>query len=242
MSLCCVRRFRIGRWSGGRLSEVEDAVLEEVPIEVYMNGRLVSRLHALPLDLEELGVGYVVSEGLARPEGILSWRSGELRVEVEAEAAGNARPSGLRSSSPLGGPRLSPNAIGRISKVLTEGTELHRLTGATHLAGAFHPSGESICLFEDVGRHNAVDKVIGRIVIDRIPAEEVVLALSGRLTVGITTKAARAGVGVLISKSAPSSASVEAARRLGMTLIGFARGARFNVYSGLDRLDLSPRP
>ena len=70
MSPCCVRRFRVVRCSGRRISKFDDVVIEEAPVEVYVNGGLVRRLYALPLDLEELGVGHIVSEGIARPEVI----------------------------------------------------------------------------------------------------------------------------------------------------------------------------
>ncbi len=240
------------RWSRGEFSEVEDVVVVEVPVEIYLNGEFLARLQALPSDLTELGVGYVVSGGFSAPEGVMAWRSRGARVEVQAQArhapgsqsttvssggaASAAFPEGVGPFDPSEGPIIFPEAVVRVSQIITRGTELHRGTGATHVAGAFNPLGDPLFVYEDVGRHNAVDKVVGRAVMTRTPIGDLVLAVSGRLTLEMTLKALRSGVRVLVSKSAPTLAAVEVARRFNLTLIGFARGNRFNVYSAPERL------
>jgi FdhD protein len=112
-------------------------------------------------------------------------------------------------------------------------------TGGLHAAGLFTVGGDLIVLREDVGRHNALDKVVGHLALhDGLPATDTILAVSGRVSYEIVQKAAVAGITVLCAVSAPSSLAVDAARRVGQTVVGFLRGDRFNVYTGPERLDL----
>jgi len=106
-------------------------------------------------------------------------------------------------------------------------------TGGLHAAAAFDQRGELLVVREDIGRHNAVDKAVGRLLLDgALPATGLGLFVSGRASFELVTKAWAAGFGVLVAVSAPSSLAVDAARQAGMTLVGFARGDELNVYSG----------
>ena len=112
-------------------------------------------------------------------------------------------------------------------------------TGGLHAAGLFETDGRVVAVREDVGRHNALDKVIGSQVIGRrLPLNDRVLIVSGRVSFEIVQKAAVAGIPIIAAVSAPSSLAVDAAERLGVTLIGFLRGTRFNVYTHDARVDL----
>jgi FdhD protein len=112
-------------------------------------------------------------------------------------------------------------------------------TGGLHGAGLFNRSGDALAVREDVGRHNAVDKLVGWAALNRhLPLSETVLVVSGRLGFEIVQKAAMAGISHLVAVSAPSNLAVDLARRMGMTVIAFVRGDRANVYCGENGLKL----
>lgn len=135
------------------------------------------------------------------------------------------------------GPRLDPTLLPTFVDRLRSGQGVFERTGGLHAAGLFDAGGELIVLREDVGRHNAVDKVIGRMLLDgRLPAAQTVLVVSGRAGYEIVQKSIAAGIPVVAAVGAPSSLAVSLARDFNQTLAGFLRGDRFNVYSGPERL------
>lgn len=135
------------------------------------------------------------------------------------------------------GPRLGPHLLTELAGRLRGEQRLFDRTGGLHAAGLFDASGRLVVLREDVGRHNAVDKVVGRALLDgMLPLAGHVLVVSGRGGFEIVQKAVAAGVPVVAAVGAPSSLAVATAARFGLTLVGFLRDGRFNVYSAQDRL------
>ena len=135
------------------------------------------------------------------------------------------------------GPPLDAARIPALVDGLRERQHLFAATGGLHAAGLFTTQGELIHLREDIGRHNAVDKVVGRALLEgRLPLSGCLLAVSGRAGYAVVQKAVAAGLPALIAVGAPSSLAVATAQRFGLTLIGFLRGRQFNVYSAPERL------
>jgi FdhD protein len=140
------------------------------------------------------------------------------------------------------GPEVDTETLYRLPERLRSAQGLFESTGGLHAAGLFTVEGELLCVREDVGRHNAVDKVVGWALLEnRLPLSSLILMVSGRSSYEIMQKALVAGLPFVCSVSAPSSLAVDVAKKFGMTLIGFLRGERFNVYAGSERI-LLPTP
>ena len=135
------------------------------------------------------------------------------------------------------GRKISTETIRLVAERLQPAQEVFQETGGLHAAGLFDPSGNLTSLYEDVGRHNAVDKVIGEHLLkNRLPLHDFILMVSGRASFEIMQKALMGGIPVVAAVSAPSSLAVDLANNFNMTLLGFVRGDSFNIYSGAERI------
>jgi len=144
-------------------------------------------------------------------------------------------------SAPVGaGPRVAASVVHSLPDRLAAHQRVFDQTGGLHAAARFTVAGDLVAAREDVGRHNALDKLIGHALLEgALPLESQILLVSGRLSFELVQKAAIAGIPVLCAVSAPSSLAVAAAERFGQTVVGFLRGSRFNVYARPDRIDLA---
>ncbi|QGU04204.1 formate dehydrogenase accessory sulfurtransferase FdhD [Corynebacterium comes] len=146
-----------------------------------------------------------------------------------------------KRTHPIEPVELDPQVVIGLPEKLREGQKAFRRTGGIHAAGAFTLDGEPVLIREDIGRHNAADKVIGALLLaDRLPARDLILVMSSRASFELVQKAVMAGFPALVAVSAASSLAVELAREAGMALTGFTRGERFNLYSGA--LKPAPQP
>ena len=135
------------------------------------------------------------------------------------------------------GPEVSAEVVYSLPEKLREAQGLFEATGGLHAAALFDAEGELVALREDVGRHNATDKLVGWALLEgRLPLSGQIVMVSGRSSFEILQKCLTAGVPIVCAVSAPSSLAVDVARQFGMTLVGFLRGTRFNVYSGYERI------
>jgi FdhD protein len=143
---------------------------------------------------------------------------------------------------PRGTLKINAEVLHHLPQTLRATQAVFDRTGGLHAAGLFDADGTLRLVREDVGRHNAVDKLIGyNLIHGNIPLTNSILMVSGRVSFELVQKALMAGIPILAAVGAPSSLAVETALRFGMTLVGFVRDARFNVYAGEDRLAYSPK-
>jgi FdhD protein len=238
-----------------------DELIAEEPMTVQLDGTTVSTTMRTPGHDYELAVGFCFTEGLlagAPVTGVRYCAAGSATESafnvVTVETGGRApaptpRLGTTTSSCGLCGseaidalserwpqlPATAPIAVEvltGIAAAVLAGQGLFATTGAVHAAAAFTPTGEVLVTREDVGRHNAVDKVIGRLLLDAaLPATGLGLFVSGRASFELVQKAWAAGFGTLVAVSAPTALAVHTARRAGLTLVGFVRGDRLNVYA-----------
>jgi FdhD protein len=229
-----------------------DHVAVEEPLEIRIGGMPVAVTMRTPGHDEELALGFCLSEGLrpagARPPADLAANT----VEVDAPGFDPARlqrsfytssscgvcGKGALDAVAVDAPRVTSELrvplelVASLPHLLRESQAAFAVTGGLHAAGLFRRDGELLCVREDVGRHNALDKVVGWAFGNgRLPLGDGVLCLSGRLSFELVQKAAVAGCPVLVAVGAPSSLAVELAADRGVTLCGFVRGGTANVYT-----------
>ena len=237
-----------------RAKEVKDWVAAEDTYELYLNDTLVDTMVVSPSDLEDHAVGYVVTEGLVDPGEVADVEQKGPKVTVRTKGEKKIAPSKTlwRSSAYRGREgvsipmvtsniRVSTDLIVRCVKQISEQSESWRKSGGTHISLLFGRTGRLIKAAEDIGRHNTVDKVVGYALLHHVALNETILACSGRQPEGMVLKIARAKIPIVITKTAVTDKGIEAARRFGVTLIGFARESRFTLYSCPERvgIDLS---
>jgi len=234
-----------------------DRLAVEEPLEIRVNGTAVAVTMRTPGHDEELSLGFCLTEGLrptsARPPEDLAANV----VEVDAPDAdlGRIQRSFYTSSScgvcgkgaleavAVDAPRIESDlsvpfgVVAALPEALQAAQTTFAVTGGLHGTGLFAPDGELICVREDVGRHNAMDKVIGWAFGDgRLPLARWILCVSGRLSFELVQKAAVAGCPVLVAVGAPSSLAVELAADRGVTLCGFVRDGAATVYTAPERI------
>ena len=256
----------IGRVEGCAAAYADDLLAVEEALEIRLGHRSLTITMRTPGNDFELAAGFLHSEGMIqelsqirsmdRPsEGsadvVVVELDGELPPPPQAQrnfvmtsacgVCGKASLQDLEVNAcpilPRDDIQLSPEIIHRLPNALRSAQSIFESTGGLHAAARFDLSGKLECLREDVGRHNAVDKLVGAALLERrLPMSTSLLLVSGRASFELVQKALVAGIPVMAAVGAPSSLAVATAQRSGMTLIGFLRNGRFNVYSGSHRI------
>jgi FdhD protein len=241
----------------GAVTEPDELAVEE-PLEIRVNGRPVAVTMRTPGHDEELSLGFLLAEGIrpisARPTADLAANV----IEVEAEhfdpakvqrnfytssSCGVCGKGALEAVAVEAPPvtselKLAQELVASLPDRLRAAQPAFAATGGLHATGLFASGGDLLCVREDVGRHNAMDKVIGWAHLSgRLPLAREALCVSGRLSFELVQKAAVAGCPVLVAVGAPSTLAVELARDRGITLCGFVRDGRVNVYSEPWRIE-----
>jgi len=259
--------IEVERTLAGSSNRAQEVLAVEEPLEIRLNGRVASITMRTPGNDEELAIGFLFTEGILRDglsiAGVRACGSGRVvRVELadEAEVSFARLDRNFYTTSSCGvcgktsldaiettarwpirpaaaSVAVTPALILSLPAALREAQEVFASTGGLHASALFDDTGRLLLVREDVGRHNALDKVIGaELLAGRLPAHDRVLLVSGRASFELVQKAAMAAIPVLAAIGAPSSLAAELARRVGMTLIGFVREGRFNVYAGAERV------
>jgi len=247
-------RYEFRKW------EHHDAeTIVETPVSLTVNGEVWLTFMCTPVDLEAMAVGFLYNEGVIESmdevEDMRVCEHGD-NVDVWLNRTVEQPASWRRTSGCTGGvtavdllakPNVSfdgnrlqvqPEAIGDLVEMLFESQELYRETGGVHTS-ALSDGVRILLSAEDIGRHNTLDKIAGLCLMKNLWPEKRILITTGRISSEMLQKAARLQAPILISRTSPSSLSIEMAERYGITLIGYARRHRFNVYSNRQRVGLS---
>jgi FdhD protein len=251
---------KITRWTENGVRREEDRVVRETPLTIMLNNRELATIVCSPYAQRELVVGFLAGEGLVRGLSDIKgyfYREEQEVVWVVTESSGQPLENFLRRNfssccgkgrpslyfrndsdqvAPLGGEaRFTGAEVLSLIGLLDESSETFRLTGGVHSA-ALADNDRILVKYEDIGRHNALDRVLGHAVINGIETSDKAVLLSGRISSEMLVKAARIGAPVVISRSAPTGLAIDLAEQLNLTVVGFARGSGMNIYCHAERI------
>ncbi len=235
------------------LEECDDLIAVEKRLRVSVNGKEVLSLYCTPLMIRELVVGMFMTEGIIKGD----WCAEKIGIEygedvtVDIPAEGDvSTEGGVITSGCIGGitfpKRLSLKKIDdpfhiqaeelkELFRDFQKSSKLYQITGCVHSA-ALSDGKNILCLAEDIGRHNAVDKAIGYALIEKIPFTGKIMLASGRLSSEIVSKCSKWGIPMVASRTSPTSLALDIAEKSGVTVVGFIRADRLNVYTNPQRV------
>lgn len=250
--------------STGEQADVVDYIAEEKPLHLYVNSTFWATIQCSPTNLKELAVGHLLSEGILKTaqeiaEVTLKEADGvcfvNLKPEINTEdrmklsrlharviltACGNSGVVQYEGRKPVVTSTLTIKALTLSDSVnqLNFKAEGYRQTGGLHVAAIYGADGSLLTIAEDVGRHNAVDKVIGMAALRKVDLGECFLTLSGRISGDVAFKAAKVGLPIAASLSTALSSAIAMAETTKLTLVGFVRGKRMNIYTCPERISI----
>ena len=250
------------KYENGAFSTGEDKVIKEVPVNLIVNGFEFSTMTCSPYNVKEMAAGFLYSEGLVQQsediKNITIDDDGQtVRVETTNDAVneGNFVKRLVTTSCSKGGPSLyffnsakrvapvntgnklniTPAQIFTLCDAVEEMTPLFSQTGGSHSA-AICTTEQILYTYEDVGRHNATDKVLGRCILDKVDMSDKLIVFSGRIASEILIKIAKMGIPMIAARSSPTELAVNLAQDFGITIVGFVRTNRLTVYTNKHRI------
>ena len=257
-AVCSKQIFRFD--SIAMTGQMPDNVVIEQPIAIMIDKVGSFTIMATPSDIEALAVGFVYSEGLIdgiddvievsiKPElpnvvGVQVHDPTQISVRRNMIVASSCGMCGTRNIDKMLSEipaceqslEINANLLVEAGEKLKSMQQAFKVTGGTHAAGIFDSSGKIFAFAEDIGRHSALDKAIGKCLLGGLPMKCCAVALSGRVSLEMVTKSARAGIELIAAVSAPTSLAIEAAERWNITLCGFVRSNKLNVYTHPKRV------
>lgn len=244
------------RFKPEEIQTINDIIAIEKKVKIYVNNEEIISLSASPSQIKELVVGFLMTEGILKgdwcPEKIMiEENEKDITVNISFEGFisydGKTITSGCMSGvsflNDIKGYiddklQIKPETLISLFKKFQEKSILYRTTGCIH-ASALADEKDILFIAEDVGRHNAVDKVIGWALLNKIPFEGKIIIVSGRISSEMALKTAKWKMPIIVSRTAPTSLAVELSEKAGLTVVGFLRGNRFNIYSHPERIILN---
>jgi len=250
-----VERVTISRLTEAGKSRADDVVVRELPLTIVLNNEELVTLLCSPKNLDYLAIGFLSSEGLLKTKDeikkiTVDERRGIVRVETGEEnkgagelvfkrliTSGCGRGASFYSAADVVGQvkvksqaSIAANEVFELVRDFQHRSQIFKTTGGVHSAALC--DAKSILVFsEDIGRHNAIDRIFGECIVKDIPTDGRIIVTSGRVSSEILLKVVKRNIPLLISRSAPTDLGVKLANDLDVTLIGFVRGKRMNVYS-----------
>ena len=249
------KKVKILRIKENSAEELEDFVAIEKRVRISVNGRHLLSLYCSPFMVREFVAGVIYNEGLISGGWCADRISIEYGEEINADVPADGIVAegektvtsgcagGISFARPLSREKLSDDTVFDVARIrdlyrdFQKKSEGYKSTGGVHSA-ALADERHMLVFTEDIGRHNAVDKVIGYALLENIPLKGKIMLASGRLSSEIVSKCARCGIPAVVSRAAPTSLAVKIADAADITLIGFVRGNRMNIYTGRQRIRL----
>ncbi|RST75329.1 formate dehydrogenase accessory sulfurtransferase FdhD [Siminovitchia acidinfaciens] len=253
-------RLQVLRYTGGSLTEIEDQAAVEFPLTIYLDNEEFATVVCTPSNLKELVIGFLASEGMIRSmEDISAFNidhhQGFAYVELKMKqviskefyskrmigsCCGKSRQfyfynDAKTAKTIMTRKKISAGQCLELMQQMQDSSEEFQRTGGVHNA-ALCTEDELLFSYSDIGRHNALDKIFGHCIMNKISLKDKVIVFSGRISSEVVLKVAKIGAGILISKSAPTTLGIDLANDLGITAIGFARKNQLNIYSHPERI------
>lgn len=251
---------KIKKYMNGQLLETEDEIVTEYPLTIYVNNQEFATMVCTPAHFDEMVIGFLASEGVIRSQQEIASlnideKAGYAHVKLHAEittsqqyyskrfigsCCGKSRQfyfhndarTAKTSTTKL---TISPSQCIQLMKDMQSSSVVFQETGGVHNAALCSTDGILVSR-SDIGRHNALDKLYGYSILNNVSVRDKIIVFSGRISSEVLVKAAKIGVGIVLSKSAPTDLAIKLAEDLNITAVGFIRGSSFNIYSHSYRI------